>query len=91
MSEEIAKKIGACFDDVDWTKQKITCNGQKVNIDGETKFYKSTEIDEAIEKLNKLIDELKEPFDEEAFLKNHICEISRAMDDTCLICGKQIS
>lgn len=60
MSKEIAKKIRACFDDVDWTKQTITCNGQKVNVDGETKFYKSTEIDDAIEKINKLIDELKE-------------------------------
>ncbi len=60
MSKEIAKKIRACFDNVDWIKQAFTCNGQKVNIEGETKFYKSTDIDDAIEKLNKLIDELKE-------------------------------
>jgi len=31
------------------------------------------------------------PISEADFLKSHVCEISRAMDGTCLTCGKQIS
>ena len=60
MSKEIAKKITACFEAVSWDKQVIHCNNQKVIIDGESKFYKASEINDAMGKLNKLINELKE-------------------------------
>lgn len=60
MSKEIATKIKACFDEVKWTKQIFKFNSQTADVDGETEFYKASEIDKAIEKINVLIDELQE-------------------------------
>ena len=60
MSKEIAKKIKACFDEVKLTKQVFKFNGQTADADGETEFYKASEIDKAIGKINTLIGELQE-------------------------------
>ena len=60
MSKEIAKRITECFEGVSWTKQVFKFGGITADADGETNFYKASEIDLAIGKINKLIDDLKE-------------------------------
>jgi hypothetical protein len=57
---KIAKEMAACFEGVNFTKQKFTFNGgNPVRVtSGEDSFYEQREIDKAIDRLNKLIDRL---------------------------------
>lgn len=58
--ERIAKRIKACFDEVDLTKHSfIYDNRPVVTMDGEDTFYKAPEIDKAIANINKLMRELR--------------------------------
>ena len=61
--QKIANEIKACFDDVDWTKHQFSTAGQPPmqNQFGETTYYRSTEIDRAITRINTLINHLSEP------------------------------
>lgn len=57
-NKELADKISNCFADVDFTRQQFKVNGDLLDADGETKFYKVSEIDKGIEKLNALLKEM---------------------------------
>lgn len=56
-----AKEIVSAFDDVDWTQQQFSCNpgGIISTIDGQHVFYKAKDIDDAIKKLNGILNEMK--------------------------------
>ena len=57
--KEIALKVKECFDDVEWRKQTFSVTGIGIlKSDGEECFYKATEIDKAIKKLNEVLNEL---------------------------------
>ena len=56
---EIASRVKECFDDVEWRKQTFSVTGIGIlKSDGEECFYKVTEIDKAIKKLNEVLVEL---------------------------------
>lgn len=50
------ENIVECFKDVDWSYQSFSANGVRITAsDGTEHFYKAPPLDEAIKKLNKLI------------------------------------
>ena len=57
---KISKEIAACFEDIEFTKQKFTFNGGRpVTVtSGEDCFYEVGQINKGIDKLNELIDRL---------------------------------
>lgn len=58
--ERIAKRIRACFDNVDLTKHSfIYADRQVQTTDGVDLFYKAPEVDKAIANINKLMRELR--------------------------------
>jgi len=49
--------IKKCFEGVDWRYQVILVNGEEVkDSEGNAQFYKTKTIDDAIEKLNKILE-----------------------------------
>lgn len=55
-----AKEIVSTFNDVDWTQQQFLCGGAIIStIDEQHVFYKAKDIDDAIKKLNTVLDEMK--------------------------------
>lgn len=50
------RDIAKCFDDVGWARQRFLISGVLVKVDGEDTFYKAAEIDDAIERLNKVLE-----------------------------------
>jgi hypothetical protein len=59
-SNGVKAKIISVFNDVNWDKQGFVCDGtQLVDINDNTLFYPAKDIDEAIKKLNKVLDEMK--------------------------------
>lgn len=59
LKRDIAKRIIQVWDDIDRTTQRFVVNGVACEVEGETKFYKSSEINKAIDRLNALITELE--------------------------------
>jgi hypothetical protein len=55
---ELRHRIIACFKDVSFTKNRFLVNSIVIDVDGEVNFYKAKQINEAIEKLNKILREL---------------------------------
>jgi hypothetical protein len=55
-----AKRVTAAFDGVDWSKHTFTINGGAYleAPGGEKYFYKASEIDAAIKRLNAVLNEL---------------------------------
>lgn len=54
-NKKISQQINQCFEGVDLTNQSFSCNGAIIyGIDGETKFYRKTQVDILINRLNEL-------------------------------------
>jgi hypothetical protein len=55
LRRELRIKIIDCFKDVKWVKQSFVINGVRLDVDGETNFYKASDVDSAIDKVNKIL------------------------------------
>lgn len=54
-----ARRVAGAFKGVEWRKQMFGIgNGYTFEVDGETKFYKASEIDAAIERMNAVLRDL---------------------------------
>lgn len=58
---DASRRVVEAFDGVKWHKQSFSYNGGPClsSSSGETKFYEAGEIDAAIERLNKVLHELR--------------------------------
>ena len=57
---DAAIKVAECFKSVRWVSHSFTFNdGPRVASGGETEFYSRKEIDAAIVRLNKVLEELR--------------------------------
>ena len=60
MTKAEAKKIVKCFKSVEWEKQKFYVHEKSIkDSDGNIEFYSAPKIDEAIKKLNKILNKAK--------------------------------
>ena len=60
LGAEIARKVSAAFDGVNWTKHSFTLNGvDRIKAGGGELFYPAHEIDAAIDRLNSLLKDLR--------------------------------
>jgi hypothetical protein len=57
-TKAVKKKVKECFDSVNWNVQTFTVGDHFIkDTNGNTQFYEKESIDEAIKKLNKVLED----------------------------------